>query len=471
MTASRALPDQAARLAALGKLQRSMLVEASAGSGKTAIMAGRVAMLFAEGVEPKRVAAITFTEFAAAELMIRITRFVAKLAKGEVPYELEIAFPHGVSDKQKANFARADKSLDQLLCSTIHGFAQALIKPYPVEARIDPGAEIVDPSEADLAFDEHYDAWLREHLSGETDDDVVAECVLADENDALKDLQKIAVFRRRNRDARPAPVTWTPGLIEEFVEAVTSFRAALSGLPFREEDTSARAEDFAALAEAVSSSLLHSDRPTNWALIQVLTSTQPQSCFTQAGCARKLQTKTKWQTVAAATAASKAKGTEAYDIANANYVACHDAFEKLTVTAAGVLLARLSAAMDGLIQDWRSYKRAAALLDFDDLLYTARDLLAHHEPVRRALANRFQYVLVDEFQDTDPLQIEILWWLCGEAQSKDDPDPCARTLRPGALFLVGDPVDAGVKAGHGGGAKPGHFSAGAGLDAAFRKRG
>jgi ATP-dependent exoDNAse (exonuclease V) beta subunit len=74
---------------------------------------------------------------------------------------------------------------------------------------------------------------------------------------------------------------------------------------------------------------------------------------------------------------------------------------------AGELLRRM--AMKGLQRDWRDYKRAAALLDFDDLLYTARDLLAKNENVRQALAKRFRHVLVDEFQDTDPLQIEILW--------------------------------------------------------------
>jgi exodeoxyribonuclease-5 len=97
--------------------------------------------------------------------------------------------------------------------------------------------------------------------------------------------------------------------------------------------------------------------------------------------------------------------------------------------------------MKGLMEQWRSYKRAAALLDFDDLLYSARNLLAH-EPVRQALANRFRHVLVDEFQDTDPLQIEILWRLCGEPPKNGSTDPLARSLRPGALFLVGDPKQA-----------------------------
>ena len=97
MTDAGKLPDQKARLAALTELGYSLLVEAGAGSGKTSIMAGRVAMLFARGVEPKHVAAITFTEFAASELMIRITRFVSELATGVVPPDLEIAFPNGVS--------------------------------------------------------------------------------------------------------------------------------------------------------------------------------------------------------------------------------------------------------------------------------------------------------------------------------------------------------------------------------------
>ena len=78
------------------------------------------------------------------------------------------------------------------------------------------------------------------------------------------------------------------------------------------------------------------------------------------------------------------------------------------------------------MQHWSDYKRAAALLDFDDLLYTARDLLAKHEDVRQALAKRFRHVLVDEFQDTDPLQIDILWRLCGEPPKDGNHDPLAR---------------------------------------------
>jgi superfamily I DNA/RNA helicase len=154
------IPDIAARLTALTAIDRTLLVEAGAGSGKTSVMAGRVAVLFAGGVAPKHIAAITFTEFAASELRLRIEKFTTALSRGEVPRDLAQAFPDGVPEAEKANFYRACQSFDQLTCSTIHGFAQALIKPYPAEAGIDPGANIVDPTEADLAFKERYDAWL-----------------------------------------------------------------------------------------------------------------------------------------------------------------------------------------------------------------------------------------------------------------------------------------------------------------------
>ena len=96
-----------------------------------------------------------------------------------------------------------------------------------------------------------------------------------------------------------------------------------------------------------------------------------------------------------------------------------------------------------VMERFRSYKRSAALLDFDDLIFAARDLLRDHEDVRRALAERFAHVLVDEFQDTDSIQTEIFWRLCGEPQgTAADADWRAFRIRPGALFLVGDPKQA-----------------------------
>ena len=245
------LPDRAARTTALTVIDRSLLVEAGAGSGKTAILAGRVAVLFAGGVAPKNIAAITFTEFAASELRIRIEQFVNSLAAGLVPKELEIAFPGGVGSEQKDRLLKARQDFDQLTCSTIHGFAQALIKPYPVEANIDPGASIIDPSEADLAFGEHVEAWLKEHLSGAAEDDIVAELFLAGEGRSLKVIGELTEFLRKNRTAEPADGRWNKAAVANFNRALASLRRHLDGVGFREADTDEYLSGYAIIGKGI----------------------------------------------------------------------------------------------------------------------------------------------------------------------------------------------------------------------------
>ena len=436
------LPDLAARYTALTAIDRTLLVEAGAGSGKTSVMAGRVTVLFANGIEPKHIAAVTLTEFAASELRLRIERFATTLSNGQVPQDLVLAFPKGLSVEQQSNVERACKVLDQLTCTTIHGFAQALIKPYPAEANIDPGADIVDPTEADLAFEERYDAWLRKGLSVEDNDGIVAELVLGDEAGGLRLIDEVAQFLRRNRDAGPVGSVWSRDLVTKFTAAAQQFGKDLAGFDFCEEKTATTCKEFLNLMKALGGPDLEQEKPSNRALVNALNFTRHESCFTQNGARRALNTATKWQDAAASVGRSKADGRRAYDGLKVRYENCHDALEVMLAAVAGELLARLAISMEGLIKDWRDYKRDAALLDFDDLLYTARDLLAGNDEVRRALSKRYRHVLIDEFQDTDPLQIEILWLICGEHSGKFDCSPLERVLRPGALFLVGDPKQA-----------------------------
>ena len=70
--ANRILSDDLERRTAIANHDQSILVEAGAGSGKTAVMAGRIASILAEGLPPKSIAAVTFTELAASELLIRV---------------------------------------------------------------------------------------------------------------------------------------------------------------------------------------------------------------------------------------------------------------------------------------------------------------------------------------------------------------------------------------------------------------
>ena len=101
------LADEAARRTAMSDHDRSLLVEAGAGTGKTAIMAGRIAMMLAAGTTPKSIAAISFTELAASELLERIQVFVEALLAGQVPTELGPVLPGGLNpDPEGQSLAR-----------------------------------------------------------------------------------------------------------------------------------------------------------------------------------------------------------------------------------------------------------------------------------------------------------------------------------------------------------------------------
>ncbi len=436
------IPDLTARMTALTAVDRTLLVEAGAGSGKTSVMAGRVAVLFAGGVQPKHIAAITFTEFAASELRLRIERFTTALSRGVVHRDLSQAFPDGVSELQKANLARACEAFDQLTCSTIHGFAQALIKPYPAEAGIDPGANIVDPTEADLAFKERYDAWLKKRLSGDGGDGLIAQLIIASEAAGLKLVDEVAQFLRKNRDADCAQAEWSHQAMTDLTVAAKQFEADLEGVGYQEEKTAAACQTLRALADLLVGHKLTDAAPSNAALIAALNFERGETCFTQTGGPRLLQTSGKWQEAAAKAGMTKAAGKAAFDAIVPRYMGCHAALAALLGAIAGELLSRLCKEMQSLREEWRDYKRDAAQLDFDDLLYTARNLLRDHNEVRQALSQRFCHVMVDEFQDTDPLQIEILWLICGEDCKNVDSHALARPLRAGALFMVGDPKQA-----------------------------
>src|SRR6266508_5202073 len=95
--------------------------------------------------------------------------------------------------------------------------------------------------------------------------------------------------------------------------------------------------------------------------------------------------------------------------------------------------ADLAALVHGELQDciagYEERKRRTGVLDFLDLLLRARNLVRDCAPVRGAFQRRFKYILVDEFQDTDPLQAELLLMLARDERGR---------TRRGALFIVGD---------------------------------
>ncbi len=433
--------DVEARVRALTERKANLLVEAGAGSGKTAIMAGRIALMLMEGVPASSIAAITFTELAAAELAHRVHRFVHELAEGTVDTPLTPALPNGVSDEQRRALEAAASRLDDLTCTTIHGFARDLIRPYPVEARVDPGARIMDAVEAKLAFDDAFDAWLREHLTAPAEDDPVASLVLhAKPSTVVAWLRKLTTTVRDTphlvrTDVVGAGQAWT-----EFTAAVDDFEETVRRFTFAPSEAVGCVAGLRAFAQR-GAAHRGSRASATWLTAALDLCEEHTVTFTKAGALKQYRTKGKWEAAAKGQGLSKPAGTEAFDASARQHARVCEAFGRLTASAADELLSGVIASIGGALALYRDRKHAAALLDFDDLLELAVRLLRDHPSVRGALSERYRYVLVDEFQDTDPRQAEIVWRLTGTPIAESDPWE-AWPSRPGARFVVGDPKQA-----------------------------
>ena len=433
------LADNNARQLSVAAHDSSFLVEAGAGSGKTAVLAGRIAMLLAEGTAPKSVAAVTFTEFAASELLIRVREFVGALAAGDIPIELRVALPEGLAADRRRHLAAARETLDEITCSTIHGFCQRLIAPYPVEADIDPGASVMDRDQADLAFTEIADRWLREKLAGEGGG-LIAEFVLRDPASAIGLIRTVLEHLRRHCDIIHEAPEDLEVLAAAFREEVESFKTFISGAEFEEPETAVIAGQFGNLADEIGS-IAAAQTPAE--LVSLLVTAPHPALLTTSGSFRAYRKKGTWIAAARRSGLSQADGNRLNDGASDHYTRCCKTWSALQGAVASRVLADLLQTVRQVLGRFRDHKRSTALLDFDDLIFAARNLLRDHDEVRRALAERFTHVLVDEFQDTDPLQTEIFWRLCGEPPTDGDAsDWTLFALRPGALFLVGDPKQA-----------------------------
>ena len=448
------LPDATARLTALTEHDRTLLVEAGAGSGKTALMAGRVALLIAAAVPPKEIVAITFTEAAASELLERIERFVRELLDGRIPTDLRDALRDGITAAQRDNLESGARTLDELTCTTIHGFCQQLVKPYPVEIGIDPGAAIIDPAAAELAYQDLMETWLSARFGRDRgaeglgrippiigagdEEDFFAELLARASDKTLDLINKTAQFLKRHRTAQAVAAAGDATGFARLVDAVGGFAAWYNGCGVAEQTTDGLIQD---LARVVADARDVAVQPLSGRrLADLLFHSHPEACKKGEIAFKQWGRKGKWKDAAKVVGRSTAQGEQLSAAGEGHYQACGEAYQQFCGDLGALAFQRFVKEFDTLKELYRDYKRQAALLDFDDLLHHARDLLKANESVRRALAARYPRVLVDEFQDTDPLQAEILWRLAGEG---DLALPWqGRTIRPGALFLVGDPKQA-----------------------------
>jgi CRISPR-associated exonuclease Cas4 len=426
--------DDAERRRALTDLDSTLLVEAGAGTGKTSLLAGRVVMLLASGTSPGSIVAITFTELAAGELRHRISGYLSALLHGRVPRELRLCLPDGPTPEQRRSLMAASERLDELTCGTIHSFCHDLLLSYSVEAGIDPGAEVLDADQADFVFDSIFDRWWWDRLDRPLPaaDDPIASVARRNPTGAEELLRGFAKFRRRYRSAKPLPSDLDTRVDLDFVESVREFRRWCDhvDVPPEADPDIVALETLASHFEGAFDPLPGFERL--WELAH------PPSLpimRKDAFALRDYRRRSLWRR-----AAGREDGDRLADQAEEYYARCRAAYSTLMGRIATAVIVSFSIELDGVLEDYEAFKRRAAVLDFDDLLYTCRQVLRDFPIVSNTAGERFSRILVDEFQDTDPVQAEIIFLLCSGAD-----DAAAwhrRSLSRGQLFAVGDPKQA-----------------------------
>jgi ATP-dependent helicase/nuclease subunit A len=142
----------------------SAFVSAHAGTGKTKLLVDRLLRLMLEGADPARILCLTYTKAAAAEMAIRLQRQLGRwVTLNDIALEAELAaleVAPGALPRARELFARVLDLPGGMRIGTIHAFCQSLLKRFPLEARISPHFQLVEPSEARAALEQARETML-----------------------------------------------------------------------------------------------------------------------------------------------------------------------------------------------------------------------------------------------------------------------------------------------------------------------
>jgi ATP-dependent helicase/nuclease subunit A len=408
------LVDAAERERIRTSLDETLIVEAAAGTGKTSELVARLVNVLAEGRGTvQTIAALTFTEKAAGELKLRL--------RAGLEDERSKAASHG---ERRARLEDAIAHLEEARVSTIHGFCNDLLHERPVEARVDPRFEVLAEPEAEALYRRAFDAWLTERLEAPPEGLRRALRRRAFDGDPIERLRNAGW---QLADWRDFSAPWQRRAFDREA-AIDALVARVHGLHAR-LTTCARTSDtlYADLwpVRQLSQETLTRERVTardhdglEAALIHLLRDRSPFK-KPRRGDARNY------------------RGGVTRDEVLASHEQLLAALQDFARDADADLAALIQPALLETVDRYEQLKERAAGLDFVDLLLRARDLVRDCAPVRADLQRRLTHIFVDEFQDTDPLQAEIVLLLAASDSTVSRWQDIAPA--PGKLFLVGDP--------------------------------
>ncbi len=419
MTQQHQPADQQHRDRIQQSLEENLFVEAGAGTGKTTALVGRIVTLIASGAaEMAGLAAITFTDAAAAELRDRVRRELESSAEDE-----------SFDEESRNRCMQALLEMDAASIQTLHSFAQSLLRELPLEAGLPPGFEMLDPIEADLHLQQAWDQWLDESLESAELGPKLARALHLGLN--LDQLRRVAWALSDNYDlvadlsiAKAPEPTLTIG--HRLVQAGTEIKRLQRFSKIGTGDVLfERAAEVVTFAERL-----------------------PVAGGSEQAYERALVRLLGWKRLS--TRRGRLTDWDKDDVTGIN--ACKllkemlQELEDLRAEEIGALRTSVFTpafeAVRKFAVDQSARRKEEGTAGFHDLLVWARDMLRDNPEARRRLQRRFHHLLVDEFQDTDPIQSEIAFFLSGDPANHAESE--SRDWRsivpiPGKLFMVGDP--------------------------------
>jgi ATP-dependent exoDNAse (exonuclease V) beta subunit len=403
-------------------LDDTLIVEAAAGTGKTTELVRRIVRVIETGrAEVTEIVSVTFTEKAAGELKLRL-RETLEESRGAA----------AAGSKERGRLDHALSRLEEAHISTIHGFCADLLRERPVEARADPLFSVLTEAQARRLYDGAFQTWFQEQL-GDPPEAIQRSLRRpsfagfgpgADHEDGPVDRLRHAgwdllQWRDFDNDWQRPPFDRS-GRIDALVTRLHEF-ARLSTSPASQYDgfyLDTRP------ARQLSEEIIRTEKVTP------RDDSRLEGTLIELGRNRQFQRARKGSGKIYRPTVLREDICRARDELQAE-------LSRFESDANADLAALLRQELRACAHTYEEAKAKSGALDFLDLLLKARNLVRDDGEVRRSFQQRFKRLFVDEFQDTDPLQAEILLLLAAD-------DPAVVNWRkvrpiPGKLFIVGDP--------------------------------
>ena len=405
--------DQAAReLISRGGLGRTLFVEAGAGSGKTTQLVDRIAnLVLHDGVRLASIAAITFTEAAAAELQSRI----------RVLFEKRFMQTDDPAERERCRVAIAEA--DMAAISTLHGFASRLLGEFAVDAELPPRIRVLDEVTSQLA---HEDRWNRfiDRLYDDTD------------NEALLVRAALVGVALEPRYSGQATLKDVAAELDQNWDRIAPLAEA--------EPRSIASIDFGPFDRAVDQVRqlppLCTD-PTDKFYVHLTTKVllQMEAIAAVDDPNRKLQLLASVEPWTGGIGGKKDAWGGDVKACKELVKAVNEEVAEVVATAADTVLQHLLKVTAIEVLRSAQARRDDGGLEFHDLLVLARELLRTSGNARSELHQRYTHLLLDEFQDTDPIQIELAMLIAATIATDQPEHWSTLAVEPGRLFFVGDP--------------------------------